>query len=95
MAVYLLHLQSPLSNHARHYIGYAHDVQARFEHHKNGSGARMLRVCNERGINYEIVRIWKNGDKVFERKLKNCKNSSRFCPVCKGERALKNMEGKS
>lgn len=92
MAVYLLHFETKLA-HAQHYIGYARErnIESRIQHHQNGSGARILQVCNERGIKYILARIWPGADKNFERRLKNCKKPSRFCPICHGEKAKQNM----
>jgi predicted GIY-YIG superfamily endonuclease len=86
MTVYLIHFQSNL-NHARHYVGYAEHVAQRLAHHKNGTGARILAVCNERGIGYDLARTWEGAGRGFERKLKRCKNAARYCPVCNGEHA--------
>jgi len=82
MTVYLLHFQTNLK-HARHYVGYAQCVAQRIAHHKNGTGARLLAVCNERGIGYDLARTWEGQGRDFERKLKRCKNAARYCPVCK------------
>lgn len=70
MTVYLLHLSAPLA-HARHYVGFARDVDRRLAHHKNGTGARMLAVAVERGIGFELARVWPEADRTFERRLKN------------------------
>ena len=91
MAVYLLHLDRPLA-HARHYIGWAKDVNGRIEHHRKGSGARFTQVLREKGIGFTVARIWQDGDKTFERRLKNYKKPSRFCPCCRGDDALHCME---
>lgn len=29
-----------------------------------------------------MIRIWKDGDRNFERSLKNKKKASQFCPIC-------------
>lgn len=81
MTVYVLHLDSPM-RHARHYCGYAKDLVARLTHHKNGTGARMLAVAKERAIGFILVRVWPDEGRGFERKLKNTKNISRYCPMC-------------
>lgn len=87
--VYLIHFDSPLK-HARHYIGYTalESVYNRLARHKAGDGAKILRVCNERGITYRIVKTWEFGTwqeaRDFERKLKRRKMSPRICPVCNG-----------
>lgn len=85
--VYLLHLDSPLGNErhqAQHYLGSCSDLAARLELHRVGQGARMLAVCRERGIGFACVRTWKGGRKL-ERKLKQRKKASVFCPVCAGK----------
>lgn len=89
MAVYLIHFHKPISpdSPCQHYIGYAENVGARVMHHRKGTSAvRLFQVAKERGIGFDVVRIWEDGDKNFERKLKNRKNSPKLCPVCKGEK---------
>ncbi len=86
MTVYLIHFQTNLK-HARHYVGYAAHVNKRLAHHRDGTGARILAVCNERGIGYDLARIWEGRGRDFERKLKNCKHAARYCPICSGEHA--------
>jgi len=82
MAVYLIHF-SKKYHHCRHYIGFAEtDVQQRFRTHKQGRGAKLLKAVVEAGINIRLVRVWEDGDRNFERKLKNYKKASHFCPVC-------------
>jgi predicted GIY-YIG superfamily endonuclease len=81
MTVYLLHFQTKL-HHARHYVGYAEHVKRRLAHHRQGTGARILAACNERGIGYDLARTWDGAGRGFERKLKRCKNAARYCPVC-------------
>jgi predicted GIY-YIG superfamily endonuclease len=83
--IYLLHFERPISpNHtAQHYIGYAEDIDARFESHLENRGARLTQVANERRIGYEIVRTWAGG-RNEERKLKARKNAPKLCPICKG-----------
>lgn len=84
--VYLLHLNTKLK-HAGHYIGYsqsARTLPARLAHHANGTGARFTQVCIERGITWQVAKVW-DANRTFERKLKNRKGASRFCPICKGE----------
>jgi predicted GIY-YIG superfamily endonuclease len=84
VTVYLIHFQTNLK-HARHYVGFADKVARRLEHHKHGTGARILAACNALGIVYDIARTWEGKGRGFERKLKNCKNAARYCPVCQGE----------
>lgn len=80
--VYLIHFEEKL-HHAQHYIGYCdEDLDQRFKRHKAGNGARILNACNKRGIEYYVVRIWPEGDRTMERKLKKRKNSKFLCPIC-------------
>ena len=80
--VYLIHFQKKL-HHAQHYIGFVDaDLLQRIELHKSNRGAKLLRAVNNEGIEWQVVRVWMEGDRHFERILKNCKKSSRFCPVC-------------
>lgn len=81
VSVYILHFDHPYK-HARHYVGWANDVQARLKHHRDGSGARLCQVLNLAGITYQIARIFEGQDKTFERKLKNTNQTARYCPVC-------------
>lgn len=80
--VYLIHLDTPIAGHAQHYIGWAKHLEARIAHHRAKTGARLLQVAVELHINFEVVATWE-GDRHFERKLKNRKNARRICPVCK------------
>jgi putative endonuclease len=83
--VYILHLDAPLS-HARHYVGYSatdDTLTARLEHHRNGTArARFTDVLHERGIGFQLARVFENADKAFERRLKNTNNTKRYCPLC-------------
>lgn len=81
MAVYLIHFDQPLQ-HARHYVGFANDVDGRLWNHRHNKGANILKVLNRLGIKYDIVRVWDDADRTFERHLKNCKHTPRYCPVC-------------
>ncbi len=82
--VYLVHMERPVTDGrpAQHYIGWSTDVFARLNEHRKSQGARILAVCNERGISYKIARVWKFKDRSFERQLKNRKNARIICPEC-------------
>jgi predicted GIY-YIG superfamily endonuclease len=79
--VYLLHLSEPLA-HARHYCGWTSNLDARLEAHRKGTGARLMEVCAERGIGFQLARTW-TGDRHLERKLKRRHESPRLCPICR------------
>ena len=81
--VYLLHFERPISSRhtCQHYIGYTDDLARRMQAHRAGNGARLVEVAAERGIGFEIVRVWR-GDRAFERRLKRQHNGPRLCPIC-------------
>ena len=80
--VYLIHFDRPYK-HAQHYIGFTDNLEQReHDHHFTCDGARLLQVVREAGIAFKVVRTWPDGDRNYERKLKNRKNASQLCPVC-------------
>lgn len=83
MSVYLLHFE-PSYKHAAHYLGYADDVAPRVHAHQHGRGARLTQVAYAAGVTMILVRIWQDGDRTTERKLKNRHNSGQLCPICSG-----------
>ena len=82
--IYLIHFDSPFK-HAKHYLGWAKDLDARLEHHRNGTGANLMRVLKEHGIGWVVARLWHDADRNYERSLKNRGGASRLCPICKGD----------
>ena len=83
--VYLIHFSTPYK-HARHYIGYTQNKRTlprRLEHHRRGSGARLMQVVTEAGIGWDVARTWDKATRDDERKLKNRGGAARVCPVCK------------
>jgi predicted GIY-YIG superfamily endonuclease len=88
MAVYLLHFDQAIP-HGRqagtqHYLGFAYDVATRVDEHRCGKGARLTQVFAERGISFEIARVWPNAGRDLERKLKRRHSPKRLCPICRG-----------
>jgi len=89
MSVYILHLNTPL-HHARHYTGFSTNSRTlaeRLEHHRRGSaGCRFTSVLHDLGIGFTLARVFvgKRFDRNFERKLKNTKKVTRYCPICAG-----------
>src|SRR3954468_19275781 len=81
--VYLIHFEEKL-HHAQHYIGFVDkNLNKRIKKHKSNKGAKLLMAVNNKGIPWEVVRVWEEGDRQLERRLKNCKKSRCFCPVCR------------
>ena len=82
--VYLLHFDEPLC-HAKHYIGYTDDLDKRMETHRAGRGSKLVRAVMENDSDFVVARTWENGDRTFERHLKDQKNGPRFCPICQAK----------
>jgi len=78
--VYLLHFDRPYA-HARHYLGWAADLDARLAEHAAGRGARLLAVVRAAGIGWTLARTWPGG-RSRERALKRQGGASRRCPAC-------------
>ncbi len=79
--IYLLHFDEAVSDHARHYLGWASDLGARLAAHRDGRGARLMEVCKERGITWHVSRTWE-GTRDRERAIKDRAEGPRLCPDC-------------
>lgn len=79
--VYLIHF-SPSYKHAKHYLGWAEDIDRRLAEHEIGAGARLTQVAVDAGCRLILARVWEDGDRTLERKLKNRKNAPALCPIC-------------
>lgn len=78
--VYLIHFNQPFG-HARHYLGWASDLDGRLRHHEKGTGANLLKHARAAGVTWVLARTWP-GDRHLERRLHNGGHARR-CPVCK------------
>jgi predicted GIY-YIG superfamily endonuclease len=78
--VYLLHFDPPLG-HARHYIGWAKDAEARLAEHVAGRGGRLPAAAAAAGCSIVIARTW-DGTRADERRMKRRKEHPRLCPIC-------------
>lgn len=80
--LYLIHFDTPL-HHARHYLGFVEqDLPARLEQHRAGNGARLMAAIARAGITWQVVRVWPDGTRTDERRLKNQKAATGLCPIC-------------
>jgi len=84
--IYLLHFSRPISpdHTTQHYIGWTADLPARIQSHELGQAARLTAVARERGISFEVVRVWR-GTRNDERRIKRWCNNGRFCPLCQSQ----------
>lgn len=83
MTVYLIHFDRPFG-HARHYIGYSADEETlprRLDHHRKGTGSTLMRHVSAAGIGWQVVRVWPDKGRLFERELKQ-HSGTRYCPTC-------------
>lgn len=93
--IYLCCFERPYC-HARHYLGFVDIARrdpetalaTRIDFHRRGQGSRLLRAVTSAGIGFEVVRIWNPASRSHERRLKG-HSSTRLCPVCSGEAALR------
>lgn len=82
--IYLIHFE-PAYKHAKHYLGFAENIEPRIYAHLLGRGARLTQVARDAGITLILVRIWEGADRTTERKFKNRSHVPRLCPICRGE----------
>lgn len=83
--LYLFHLE-PRYAHAGHYLGYSSDIAARCREHLRGPASKaspLLLAAARSGCAIELVRVWPNGDRTLERRLKKQGGLSRHCPPCR------------
>lgn len=83
--VYLLHLSAPIGTDkqaARHYLGWAEDVERRLWEHRAGAGARFTRAAVKRGVSLYLARTWP-GTRELERIYKQWHGPYKLCPMCK------------
>ena len=82
--IYLIHFQTNFK-HARHYVGFVEQesgLEERLKKHRGGTGAKLMRAVSNAGIDFLVARVWPNGDRNAERKIKNRKETPTLCPVC-------------
>lgn len=88
--VYLIHFERPF-RHARHYVGWSEQLEARLAHHRNGNGSRLMAAVTAAGIEWQVVRTWP-GSRDDERRLHKLKGATKICPECAGPAALTRMK---
>jgi predicted GIY-YIG superfamily endonuclease len=93
--VYLIHfhakigrraMKNGVEHYAAHYVGSSLCLDYRLAQHRAGTGAAILRACNERGVAWQVERLWtfenETDARLFEKKLKRASHGPRYCPVC-------------
>jgi predicted GIY-YIG superfamily endonuclease len=82
--VYLLHFE-PAYRHARHYVGWASDVDARVALHRRGHGSPLIAAAVAAGVEITLAATF-DGSRHLERRLKRWHKTGQFCPVCRAAR---------
>jgi hypothetical protein len=82
--IYLLHFHRPFK-HARHYTGWAKDVDARLAEHFDGSShsSHLVKAALAAGIGFDVARVWVGKTRIDERQMKLQGGASRRCPICR------------
>ena len=83
--VYVLHFE-PAYRHARHYIGWARDVDARVAEHLAGAASPLVRAAVRAGATVTLAASYR-GSRQLERRLKRWHKTGQFCPICRAQRA--------
>lgn len=91
MALYLLHWDPPLpgGRFPQHYLGWTNrSVEERVLDHLNDGprAARVVVAAVQYGCEIRLARVWPEGDRTLEAKMKKAKTGfRRVCPVCSPE----------
>jgi hypothetical protein len=81
--IYLLHFERSYY-HARHYLGYTDNLEARVAAHRAGHGSPLVAAAVRDDIEFCVAATWP-GDRSEERRLHRYRNSPRpLCPICRG-----------
>jgi len=90
--IYLIHFDKKYKQ-AGHYLGYAHDLEARLKRHREGRGSNLIKVIQDAGIGWEVVRTWgPPASPKVEAELKRYHNNRSLCPKCNKQYAMEKAE---
>lgn len=93
--VYVLHFSLPVGNpnghQARHYVGWAKDVDRRMGDHAMGNGAKITAAAVEAGAVLHVVHT-RPGTRDDERILHNQGHLARLCPLCRSAELARHAE---
>jgi hypothetical protein len=84
--VYLFHFNAPLGNlsnpraQARHYLGFAEDLDSRIKKQLAGKGAKLVAAALKQGLVFELYH-WP-ACLATEKLIKRRKQTSIYCPAC-------------
>ena len=86
--VYIIEFDSPVSGRAKFYIGWTRDANtftSRMKHHKNGTGAALVREANKQKITWRTVVIVPDGTPADEKRWKSWKNTKNVVRALKAK----------
>ena len=88
--LYLLHFDPPY-RHARHYLGFALDVERRVDEHLRSAACSspLVRAALAAGSVVVLARVWPGGDRTLERRLKRRHEGPRLCPICRSTQEVR------
>lgn len=97
--VYILHFRTPLAGgrkQSQHYVGWSRHWAYRIGQHRDGKGARIMAVCADRGITFQIAAVVASLEHdgrtytgtALERYIKRQHHHARYCPLCGGRGAI-------
>jgi len=83
MSVYILHFNEKFY-HAQHYVGCTENMQRRTREHLHcyPCGSNLVRAVIKKGIEVVVAKVYPDGDRALEKKIKATKNTSKLCPIC-------------
>jgi len=97
MSVYLIHFSGKLGSKkhsAQHYLGFTSgSVADRVQRHIKGNGSAICREAAKRNFTFYVTRIWREGNRELERRIKRGHNLPRFCPICNPNVSIMGREG--
>jgi len=79
---YLIHFDSPPRGKQRHYLGYTSNLAQRWGDHQAGHGSDLTKLAAKQGARMTLARVWPNGSRDLEIKLKQSGHFERNCAVC-------------
>jgi hypothetical protein len=91
--VYVIHFDRPYkvtrpdgrTVEVRHYIGWSSSkamLRYRLAHHMAGRGSRLMAAVSKAGITWQVVAVFHDADRHFERLLHRRRDTPRWCPCC-------------
>jgi predicted GIY-YIG superfamily endonuclease len=85
MCVYLICYAATPYRHAKHYLGFSDRLALRIQAHERGNGSKLMAVLARNDIPWVVSRVWMDGDRALEHRLKGWHSGVKLCPICQGK----------